>query len=491
MYNHQILAQENPGVEINLVGAMFFEVPQTQPLHYRPMNVHVSPEGIHKLQEVTEGGQILNEAAIRDVARNLVSPSDTSRGIIGIAGSWNTSRCSVFLNFEIKSANMTIYEVVSAYTTTPAITATSIDPQIIIIPNSVTRISQTMHHSAHGQRANFNVAQNAHILTPITIQTHTGEVSGNHSLRPCDALVGWQNTSASLSPNGHDPRCALNQATGVAADRRINASSAKWMSSVLNAWDSAQQSSEKQLMNNDHFVIGMAASQARDQDLTASALFNMIEARTSFKQSGAFTWQEICGAVNNINANAIRTVPLGAGVPDYANFQSWSANGPEVKVAHALSQAVPSIVSQGLGAQYHFKAYRDPIQGHVLIPVHFQAMFPEQQDEVAYMRSIDNIIQNVVLPEIITPEIGSYTIDCQYTTGGDMIIEVSVNGGPLTPLPAPCYCDSLGSAAIVGSREEVNSAGAAIGNLIENTFVGTNNAAPNGMPVAGAPGTYV
>lgn len=480
MFQHQILGQENPGVEINLVGAMFFEVPQTQPLHYRPIGVHVSPQGLHALQNVTEGGSVLDESAIRDVARQLIAPSDTSRGIIGIQGGWSTSRCSVFLNFEIKSANMVINEVLSGYTTTPSITATSIDPQILIIPNSVVRINTTRTHSAHGARAAFNVSQNAHVLTPIGIQTHTGVVNGEHSLRPADALTGWGNTVAQLNPNGYDPRCALNQANGVAADRVVNGLPSKYLSKTLNAWATAQQSSEKQLMSNDGFVIGMAASSAREQDFKASQLFNLIENRTSFAQAGAFTWAEICGAVNQVNPEGIRAVPLQAGAPSQASMQNWGANSQAVKVGHALTQAVPSIVSQGLGVQFNFKAYRDPIQGHVLIPSHFQAMFPEQQNDVAFMHSITNAIKNVVLPEVIGPEIGSYVIDCQYTVGGDMFMSISVNGEPEEPLIMPCYCDSLSSMAIVGSREEVNQAGAAIGQLIENTFVGPDNQASAG-----------
>ncbi|CAH0448043.1 hypothetical protein SM033_00219 [Vibrio phage vB_VpaM_sm033] len=491
MYQHNILGQENPGVEIRLVGAMFFEVPQTQPVHYRPIGVHVTPQGLHALQTVTEGGSVLNEAALRDVARQLISPSDTSRGIIGIQGGWNSSRCSVFLNFEIKSANMVINEVLSAYTTTPAITATSIDPSIVIIPNSVVRIGQSYSHGAHGNRASFNVSQNSHVLTPISIQTHTGTVNGEHSLRPADALTGWGNVVSNLNPNGYDPRCALNQANGVAADRIVNAMPSKYLSKTLNAWATAQQSSEKQLMSNDSFVIGTAASSAREQDFKASQLFNLIENRTSFSQSGAFTWAEICGAVLEVNAQGVRTAPLQPGAPSAANMQNWGANSEAVKVGHALTQAVPSVVSQGLGVQYNFKAYRDPIQGHVLVPAHFQAMFPEQQNDVAFMNSIGAAIQNVVLPEVITPEIGEYVIDCQYTVGGDMYMNISINGQPAEPLIMPCYCDSLSSMAIVGSREEVNQAGVAIGQLIENTFVGPDNGMAQQAPGAAGGQLYV
>ncbi|UKZ10913.1 hypothetical protein CZP2022_190 [Vibrio phage C-ZP2022] len=473
MYEHSVIAQVNQGVTVNLIGAMFFEVPASQPLHYRPMNIHLSQAGINALQNVTEGGAIINEATLREIANDIIRPSDTSRGEIGIQGGWGTSRCSVFLNFEIKSGEMTYYEVLTGYTATPEIGANNtVANHLLIIPNSLLRVGQQSSHGSMGQRLTMSTRQNQHVLTPIQVMTQTGQVSGANSQRPTDLLVGLQNQVVGTSRDGYDPRQALNKPTGVASDRVVNSSSAKTLNRILTSWSQAAQQSEKSLQHNDRYMIGLAATNARENDFSSSQLFTLLGARTQFGQSGAFTWQELCGAVAGVNWQAVRTQPLMAGMPNAANMASWGGFGEEVKIGNRLTQAVPSIVTQVLGAEFSFTATKDIINNtHAVLPEIFRPMF-EVQSDAHYMHAAVQAMANTILPEIIPPTVGQYQLKCHFVIGGDMFMEISLDGKPPVPLIMPCYCDSLSSMNIATSKEEVDANGQKIGEIIRNTFVG-------------------
>lgn len=466
-----LMSEVPQGIEVNLIGARFIEVPATQPLHYRPISVHVSPDGIRRLQETTQGGAVINEATLREVARDIIKPSDTSRGIIGINGGWNTSRCSVFFMFQIKSPGMTIYEVLSGYTNTAAISHQHIDPDILITPNSLIRVNTHFSHGAAGQSGIMTPSSNQNILTPISIQAQTGSSVGQFAMRPSDLLTGWQNNIANVNPAGFDTRTDMAKPTGIASDKMTNGIAAKALNRILVSYSTACAQSEKHLSHNDRYLVGTAASQARETDFSASQVFNILSARTQFAAVGSFTWRELCGAVHNIDQTKIKPVPLGPGVPSNLDTQNWGAYGYEVQIAHKLTQAIPAVVTQSLGSVFSFTAVRDHINGHTVIPSGFIPMFENMEDS-RFMQSAMMAIQNVILPEIINDtEVGQYEIDVDFVIGGDMSIKVSVNGGHKVPFTMPCYCDSMGAANIAVSKEEVNENGARISTVIENTFV--------------------
>lgn len=474
MYNNtpqSLMAEVPDNIQVNMIGAKFIEVPATQPLHYRPISVHVSQDGIRRLQETTQGGAVINEATLREIARDIIKPSDTSRGIIGINGGWDQSRCSVFFMFEIKSPGMTIYEVLSGYTNYAGISHNYIDPEIIITPNSLIRVNTHFTHGAMGKAAQMTPSGNQNILTPISITAQTGSAVGQFAMRPSDIITGWQNNIAKVNPDGFDTRTDMARPIGIASDKMTNGISAKYLNRVLTSYSVACNQSEKHLAHNDRYLLGTAAAQAREPDFTASQLFSLLSKRTQFAASGSFTWRELCGAVHSIDQSKIKPVPLGAGIPSNFNTESWGAYGPEVQVAHKLTQAVPAVVTQALGSVFSFTAMRDPINGHTVIPSTFLPMFDNMED-ARFMQSAMSAIQNVILPEVINDAtVGQYEITVDFVIGGDMQISVSLNGQPSVPFTMPCYCDAMGAANIAVSKQEVNENGVRISNVIENTFV--------------------
>jgi hypothetical protein len=470
----------------NLRAARFIEVPGTNPLHYRPISVNNAPGVLADLQNVTRGGLQIDEASLREIASDIVSPSRQSQGTIGIFGGWDERRCSVFLDFEIISGAMSYREILTCYTDTAQISHAGVAGDIRIFPNSVIRVAESRRRTPHGPVVQMRAEQNVQVLNPIAVQLN-GQAQlteSNRTMRVSDLLTGYQNIVAGVPEDAYDDRNLASRDTvsgvGVAASRMTNGISSNFLSSAMTSYSQATANNDNGLSTNDRYVLGTAASHARETELTGCQIFSMLKERTSYSMTGFFTWQELLGAVNASDPNGLQVHMLPPTAPlSMANdMQTWGDYSDETMIAHKLTHAIPAICTQTLTSVFQFRATMDPINGHVVLPQNYQAVL-DGLNEAAFSQSLISALQNAILPEIFpATKVGTYVIDVNYVVGGDMIIHVELDGSGITvPYSLPCYCDSLASSVMALDQRTVLNNGQKLGEVVTGNFTAVDPSA--------------
>lgn len=474
-YNNSFELQP-PSVNITLIGAHMVEVPASNPLHYRPLSVNASSDLITELQNVTEGGIQIDEQAIRQVARQIISPSQQSQGQIAIAEGWSVNRCSVFLMFQIETPGKIYREVVSGYTDTNAIGHNnSVAPDIRIFVNSVIRVHEQTRRGPHGAATHMAAVANAQVLRPIVVANNNQYIEGETALRPTDLLTGWANSLDSKLDV--DTRSMLgNDANGNMglASNRSNGISSNFLAKTLTSYSQACSGEDNNMANNDRWVVGKAASYAREQSLLGSQIFSLLKNRTSYASAGFFTWGELMGAVP-VAPNCLRTVPLPPNVSIGINSQAWGSVSQEEQIAVRMTHAIPAICGHNMAGTFSFNA-TNMTGPHVVTPTGFTGIF-ENQSELHFAQAIVRSLQMAILPELFDGMVDYYVIDCSYVNGGFMTMNISINGGDNNPFEMPNYCDALNSLTIATNQAVADNNGHKLGEIISRTFTGVGSPA--------------
>lgn len=469
MYENQF-DHAAPQTEIACVGAYFVEVPSGQPLHYRPLSIDSGNGLITDLQNATEGGLHIDQAALRSIAREIVTPSVQSKGSILIQNGWDTNRCSVYLMFRVTTPRSIYHEVLTGYTDNNNITEGYVAPDIRIFINSVIRVSEQQRRTNQGAVTTMVAQENAQVLRPIVIDNAGQQSQGSIGLRPTDVLTGWANNFGRVDVDVRSSIAGNVDGEVGIASRRSNGISSHYLSKALTSFSLANNGENDSMANNDRWIAGKSATEAREKSLTASHLFSLLKNRTSLAEAGCFTMSQLQGAMPFApGCIQTRLIPRGA-MRIGVNTQTWGDYSEETQIGVKLANAVPAISGHNMISNFKFKATN--ITGaHVVLPQNIQMLFPGASEQ-AFTHQLMLAMQHSILPEIFDGVCSYYDIECEYAVGGVMMISISVNGQPHVPYEMPNYCDALAASTIATEQREVDNNGHHLGELLSRTFTG-------------------
>lgn len=470
-------AQSNVSVE--LTRAFFVAVPSENPLHYRPMVMTFDEALQVRLQNVTEGGLNINHAAISEIARDIIHPSEQSRGTIGISGSWDNQRFAVFLEFEIRTPTAVIHEVITGYTDHLGYSAMmgdtniSWDPGMFIHVNAHMRINYQKTYGRNGAIVMPRAVSPNQILRPISVQngmSQMGNTTAAIGLRPADSLYGVQRNLTGSAGHVNDTRSSLDSVThdlGVASARN-NEIPSKYIETVLKSFSQAHN--ENTDYNQPAWTYGTAASYAKEEQLDTSILLRRLSEGTGYATTGCFTMGEL---IRNWHyaADVIETVlpRPGAITSKVDSTNNWGGYTVETQVAHAMAHAIPATMTSCLMVACEFTATNMTIDGSIQVAmVNAQMMFPNENDAVLANNFI-NTLQNTILPEILSKH-GSFDIGMQCSLFGTSDINIALDGYASERFSAPNYCDALSAATIAADSQELELHAANTQGLLESVF---------------------
>lgn len=455
--------------EINMAKGFFFRVPCENPIHYRPYETRLNNDTYNSLEEATRTSGSIDATAIRHIARDIISPSLTSKGIIAIDGGWSEKRYSVIFEFHVKSpvAGHSFREVVMGYTNYDGITDTGIvDPNMTIHVNSHMRINDVVSMGHMGTMVQSRVAESSQMLNPVTVQQASGYQIAERALRPADALRAAQCVQA-IGPNEviNDVRAHIGP-EGIRS-HRDNMSSARYLSKIMAAYSTSTMEDVAFSMG-DSQAIGNASNLLVEQSNSRSSLLHRLTERTDFGCSGVVTYGELLAAFGNFDDRVEVAKTGGVGMMDMTQMNNhWGGSDQETSIAHSLTHYIPSIMSQNMASQYGFSVTNRTLDGSIQIATlpNFLPLI-EGIDHVSYIKNIEQSIVFMAMPELMT-NVGDFEIVMTCNLLGQSKIEISINGQPSIPFTAPNYADSITTPVVAIDPVDVARVGSDISTVLD------------------------
>ncbi len=460
----------------NIVALRAVEVPATNPLHHKPIEIDASHLNIMNLQNATHGGHNINEAALRKVARDIVKPSDQSHGQICISGGWNQSRYAVFMMVDTTINGRTYRDILTLYTpeADPSLSGL-FDKNLPLFVNSHLRVTMAPSAGPAGSVMTPQVGQNSQVLSPVTIMQGNQQIVGQFGTRPTDMFTNMQRANRNAATTSVDFRGTMDDSNSLTSFRN-NALSSKFMSKLLTGWSRASNSIDDGMSNNMNYMIGAAADEIAESDYSVATLFAALNHRTSYGVANFFTLNEL-SSFANINWNDFHVVhiPRGQLTNLAAETQGWGDYSLETRLAHRIAHVIPSLATDGLMATLSISAAGSSNGEHIVSIEGFNPMFETPMD-AQLIAVIKQKLEHAILPEIMQDMCGFYTIQLSFTVGGSVDMKLSLDGQPEVPYSAPNYCDALASSCIAIDQNHVLEQGRSVGELVTNTFVNTDAA---------------
>lgn len=454
-----------------LVGFRAIEVPGTNPLHHKPMQIDASHQNMTDLQNATMGGLSIDAAAIRDIAKNIVKPSDHSLGQIMIEGSWDNTRSAIFMMFDTNINGRIYRDIFTGYTPETGIShGGHFDKNLPIFINSHMRVNVAQSAGNGGMVNGYSMGQNSQILAPVQVQTAHGTQAGQHGIRPTDMFTNLQRSMYAGGNNSFDMRGVVDPTTTLNSFRS-NALSSNYLARLFTGYSAAHHSTESVGHDSKRYLLGAAASEIAEKDYSAIQLFSALNNRTSYGTDKWFTLGQLetfCQI--NWAEVSVASLPQGSIRTTVNDTQGWGDYSEETRLAHRMCHVLPAVFTDNMMATVQFSAAGQTGGEHIINIEGFTPMFETGMD-VQLINKIRNLMQHAVLPELMNESCGYYTLSGSFAIGGTLEISIALDGKPAMPYSAPNYCDALGANTVTTSQEHALTQGQLVGQLLENTFV--------------------
>ena len=476
--------QVEPSV-INVVRAFFVEVPAENALQYRPMEIKGDATTINLLKDTVHSlGGMVTPGSVRNVARDIISPTMQSRGEIGIASSWGERRFAFFIMFEERTRNLVTKSVITGYTDHVGAgmgmnNRAMFEQNMKLYITSHLNLGQTVTAGGRFQGKTNSQLKTHNVIRPVNIRTAgQGVETVGKTLRPTDvsSYIAGMAIDPNITVTGNDAGLS-NSELGIASDHRNEIPSqylAKLVRSSVLGNSSMTDTSGMMFADSSLFnPAGAAAGFTREYSLHSSSLMNEILARTSYAGGGFAYMNELERLWPNIiNVSNIHKLDTRA-VADNRNVgQDWSVPSRSTVIAHALSHGIPAMMNTCMLTTIDFVATNQTNQGMggyaITVGIkHATGMF---EDDATLARKTP-IYESCIAEDVLTEMFQhgeSFLIEGQFTLFGVSHMKISVNGEVSTPFTYPNYAAALNSGVLIANDREGHEKATYAKQLIDN-----------------------
>jgi hypothetical protein len=474
--NHltSLMGEQMQPSQINAVKAFFIEVPAEHALQYRPNVIRYDQSSVNYLKETIQASSgMVSAASVRDIARNIISPSRQSRGEIGIAESWGVKRLAFFILFEENTRNIKTRSVITGYTNHADVMAAAanvnlFDPNMNMFITSHLNLGEVITNGGRFAGTNNQQLSAHNIIRPVQIKTasHSGVRSYGKTLRPTDisSYISGMCIDENVVVTGNDS--SYNTSTqGIASDRK-NEISSQYLSKLIRSsiiGNNQMGMAEGGLDFADTAMYNPAAAASgysREYSLHSSNLMNEITAKTSLSAAGFAYFSELQRRWPNLSDIAVVGKLDKRASTDNRNVsEEWTIPSPETVILHALTHAIPALLNSFLLTTISFTATNQTIGmglGGNTIQVgisHATGMFESEATIDSKAAIYSASIQEDILYELFKPG-ETFYLEGQFTLFGFSNMSISLNGGHKVHKSYPNYAASLDSHVLIASDRD-------------------------------------
>jgi hypothetical protein len=376
----------------------------------------------------------------------ILMPSATHGGQIHIPHGWRQTRITFMMEVEVTLSlgEVAIYYF-QGYTDYPGVSPTgSIDPNMLFVINSVTRMKVVKTHTPAGIVPVMAMqANNQYLSDPYYTDPTSQEVK--HTLRPYDIFIGIEKSyigEMGSQTNAVDFRNILRQ--GPSLSKRTNNIPSNYLANIF---DVNNISSMMANLGDGHSnVLGRAISESKEDSMTDNPFILELSRRSGHNNAGTFRYGDLIAIDPGATARTYVTElsrDARAGLSVAGSSAYWNGSDRETVAATVLASAVPSLMTALSITHVRLRSTNYTIGGMFTTDVLQVHGITETIDLRPYIQVFVSRLETEILLDITNGGQTPITVDMDCKIYGDTTIELSFAGQPPIRFVAPTLCDSL------------------------------------------------
>ena len=455
----------------------------------RPLPVSADPRSYDAVIEAAVKSMKINQRVspmtISQMASTYISPTALPESVVNIPNGWDTKRLRFVLTVEYTSSIGHVTEsMVYGYTDymgTSNLSGTpTFDPNMMFYINGVVDLRISTQRSAQfGTQQYKNVIDFSDVVYTDYGKNGTGTPGlVSYKVVP-ESVFNTMATNEISAGMGDGFAQDLSSTVGFMPSRikkdaaRPNAFIADTINSYASAMADTTYISDSEILSN-------AATFAQGHIHECSFIHQI---RQYNGHGGRFTLQELLAFDPGATAPGVfapvLTNPSAQGnIPYHGNYSAWTNADIETQMAQFVTSVLPAIMVKNNVTEFGFTSTNDTFGGEVLTTAHVirsNIAAPNPNINTALISSVDFEI----IPAVSFRGEVRYMLQASCNIYGNVEVQLSINGGPLTPYIAPAFASSLASTNITTSKSHMPAFSASVSGILNEVQQQVNTASVN------------
>lgn len=456
----------------------------------RPYQTDVRTENVaNRIYDVVERANFSpTSGAFNNVVADVltVNPRVSANDFIAIPNGWGQNRCRFFLEVRETSLGLggeTYFTFVQGFSDYFGVNAatSSIDPNIRLFPNTFFRFQEYTEQTMNGPRKSYRVVSSGQVLNGIlTINDEIG--SSVNFLRPCDILAGVQVAydQSLVSSDVLDLRSMNPSGFNTVYSSFSNNSPSEYLSRLVTPLSRGSLTVGFGPGHSTFVDTAVTNAGAMEPDVHSSIFMETMVARLGPMSSSCFTMTDLAQLDPTVGQRTsyrpISNEYLGR-LPQRGLTENWDMPKFETVIAAKIMNTLPGLMWE------HFIGMVSIAMSNEFGPAIPQVDNIRLITKAAPRGMFERFV--AMLTERLATDISQnnnikFSININASVLGDVMMQVSVNGGAPIPYQAPAFGNGIlnptyarGDASKTSLVESITHVASQIDTIARNHHAGT------------------
>ncbi|MNP98183.1 hypothetical protein D3C85_107960 [compost metagenome] len=416
------------------------------------------------LQEVTKGGRNINAGVLAPFSGQLLRPKADVMTGIQIANGWGEQRLRFMMEVQSQAMGANLISYVTGYTDYPGYSRINgnevvFDKNMKLYFNNTVTLQHSTYDAGHGNATRSSVIDSSHLLfgkyNP-SFNADQSEVA--MTTRPEDIFSIMEVSMQSGNQPYSDGRLLFADLLPKKS-RRSNELTNVYMSSILSNYrDSVTNAMGA--MNGPAEAMSYAIGNVAESVINEDPLFHAICRTLNFNEDGSITYGSLC----QVSPGLDHVAAVTGGESKYTQqlhhagqTANLAAATPECMAATTVAREVPAIMSELMLIGLMFTATNDTIGGEYVVDIAPNYLSFAQMDMTRYIEMFKQRFIGSVLQGLSNNRMTKFSMSVQVDMFGETYVNISLNGGPMTPHCFTGFADALTAPVMSYNQEAVFS----------------------------------
>jgi len=422
---------------------------------FRPYQSNLDMTGLRAFQEMAGGEIRVSPTALAGIAGQIIQPVTQPTGRAGIVNGWTERRFRFMMEVETMTGNQfgqsTTIEVVTGFTDHPGAIVSrnaagnvALDPNMRLYINNIIMVNQATMTDQTGVHNEFRVSDASHVLAPpaaVGMGLNGNDIT---LMRPMDVFGSM--SASRIGGQIQDLRSNF-AANSIHKSRRSNNVASEYLARSVNTLAMAEADMRDYEDPDDMMLFSKARKLATEQLISNDQFLTFLETKTSYSQLRSIAYGELLGHFPELDSKTgvsfIAQEVKRSRLPmaQRGDSEVWESCGPETLAAQVLCNSVPSIMLDNMLTRFAFTLTNATLGGQPRLEFTDFDSFSNIDMRPYIQRTIERIIGEV-FPDVThngaIPVFARMVVDVL----GETRVEISYNGGPLTPYTLASFADA-------------------------------------------------
>ena len=466
--------------QVEIVNLLMQRTGTYNQMYQRPFETNVK---LNELDAITErvsnsNTTTVNPTMLSDIASAVLRPSIRPAGEVYIDNGWNTPREKFIMVAKVSyTTGATEYHYIQGYTDQPGVSnninnlrsTSPIDTELVFIINSINRIGVNENY------INGNKVVNNRIIGSDQIIFEDPYAKDSWGLRPVDVFTnisgGWllQGMQAETNESYHmiDTRSSLHF-NGPSLSKRTNCIPSNYLSSVISEY--LYNASSSGYNDREADILEASANGLHEAALASNQVLQYMSKVMNMKFTNWFKFsdlEKVFPYIHNVINYANMTNEEYSSCHHAGLTERHDIMTREAITAATLAQSIPAIMTSCMINKIVFKATNRDMTGQpIIVIIDFKTLNPATS--VQSLEFFKQRFEREIYKSLTYNYVDIVDLDIRCNLYGDTWINVSINGGPMTPFVYPTFCDGLTSPVKTSNSNHLNHVSAEIEMLVKN-----------------------